>query len=61
MKIHFLGGAGTVTGSKTLIEHNNLRILTTDSQGRALAIFLPRGQAVRGGDVLLAETARWCA
>lgn len=27
MKIHFLGGAGTVTGSKTLIEHNNLRIL----------------------------------
>ncbi len=27
MKIHFLGGAGTVTGSKTLIEFNNLRIL----------------------------------
>lgn len=27
MKIRFLGGAGTVTGSKTLIEHNNLRIL----------------------------------
>ena len=31
------------------------RFATTDSQGRALAIFLPRGQAVRGGDVLVAE------
>ena len=27
MKIQFLGGAGTVTGSKTLVEHNELRIL----------------------------------
>lgn len=27
MKIHFLGGTGTVTGSKTLIEHNETRIL----------------------------------
>lgn len=27
MKIQFLGGTGTVTGSKTLLEHNNLRIL----------------------------------
>jgi metallo-beta-lactamase family protein len=27
MKIHFLGGAGTVTGSKTLIETSRLRIL----------------------------------
>lgn len=27
MKIHFLGGAGTVTGSKTLIETNNVSIL----------------------------------
>jgi metallo-beta-lactamase family protein len=27
MKIHFLGGTGTVTGSKTLIEHNEIRIL----------------------------------
>lgn len=27
MKIQFLGGTGTVTGSKTLIEHNDLRIL----------------------------------
>lgn len=27
MKIRFLGGTGTVTGSKTLIEHNDLRIL----------------------------------
>ena len=31
------------------------RFAATDSQGRALAIFLPRGQAVRGGDVLLAQ------
>jgi len=27
MKIQFLGGTGTVTGSKTLLEHNELRIL----------------------------------
>ena len=27
----------------------------TDSQGRALGVFLPRGTAVRGGDVLVAE------
>ncbi|UPQ79893.1 MBL fold metallo-hydrolase [Flavobacterium azooxidireducens] len=27
MKIHFLGGTGTVTGSKTLVEHNETRIL----------------------------------
>jgi len=27
MKIHFLGGAGTVTGSKTLVETNTMRIL----------------------------------
>ena len=27
MKIHFLGGAGTVTGSKTLIESNGIRLL----------------------------------
>ena len=27
MKIHFIGGAGAVTGSKTLIESNGLRIL----------------------------------
>jgi len=31
------------------------RFSATDSSGRALAIFLPRGQAVRGGDVLVAE------
>lgn len=31
------------------------RFAATDSQGRELAIFLPRGQAVRGGDVLVAE------
>ena len=31
------------------------RFAATDSLGRALAVFLPRGQAVRGGDVLVAE------
>ncbi len=31
------------------------RFAANDSLGRALAIFLPRGQAVRGGDVLVAE------
>ncbi len=31
------------------------RFDATDSQGRALGVFLPRGTAVRGGDVLLAE------
>lgn len=31
------------------------RFDVTDSQGRALGIFLPRGTAVRGGDVLVAE------
>ena len=31
------------------------RFDATDSLGRALGIFLPRGTAVRGGDVLVAE------
>jgi urease accessory protein len=31
------------------------RFDTTDSQGRQVGIFLPRGTAVRGGDVLVAE------
>ena len=31
------------------------RFAATDSHGRALAVFLPRGTAVRGGDVLVAE------
>jgi urease accessory protein len=31
------------------------RFDATDSQGRALGVFLPRGTVVRGGDVLLAE------
>ncbi|HEX5682634.1 MAG TPA: urease accessory protein UreE [Ideonella sp.] len=31
------------------------RFDATDSQGRALGVFLPRGQVVRGGDVLVAE------
>jgi urease accessory protein len=31
------------------------RFDATDSAGRPLAVFLPRGTAVRGGDVLIAE------
>ena len=31
------------------------RFDTDDSQGRVLGVFLPRGTAVRGGDVLVAE------
>lgn len=31
------------------------RFEATDSNGRALAVFLPRGSVVRGGDVLVAE------
>ena len=31
------------------------RFDTSDSQGRRLGVFLPRGTAVRGGDVLVAE------
>ncbi|QAZ40165.1 urease accessory protein UreE [Methylibium sp. Pch-M] len=31
------------------------RFDATDSQGRALGVFLPRGSVVRGGDVLVAE------
>lgn len=31
------------------------RFEATDSAGRRLGVFLPRGQVVRGGDVLLAE------
>ena len=31
------------------------RFAATDSQGRALGVFLPRGTLVRGGDVLVAE------
>ena len=37
------------------------RFEATDSAGRRLGVFLPRGQVVRGGDVLLARTALWCA
>ena len=31
------------------------RFDTSDSQGRRLGVFLPRGTSVRGGDVLVAE------
>ncbi|MEP6505298.1 MAG: hypothetical protein ABJD97_18335, partial [Betaproteobacteria bacterium] len=31
------------------------RIEATDSLGRALGVFLPRGTVLRGGDVLVAE------
>lgn len=35
-----------------------IRFDATDSLGRALGVFLPRGSVVRGGDVLVAEDAR---
>ena len=31
------------------------RFDASDSQGRALGVFLPRGSVVRGGDVLVAD------
>ena len=31
------------------------RLGATDSQGRAIGVFLPRGTLLRGGDVLVAE------
>ena len=31
------------------------RFEATDTQGRAIGVFLPRGTVVRGGDVLVAE------
>ena len=31
------------------------RLVATDSQGRAIGVFLPRGTLLRGGDVLVAE------
>ncbi len=37
------------------------RFDTTDSAGRALAVFLPRGTVVRGGDVLVAEDGSFIA
>ena len=33
------------------------RFDATDSQGRQLGVFLPRGSVVRGGDVLVADDA----
>lgn len=37
------------------------RFDATDSSGRALGVFLPRGTVVRGGDVLLAEDGSFVA
>jgi urease accessory protein len=37
------------------------RFDATDSTGRALAVFLPRGTVVRGGDVLVAEDGSFIA
>ena len=36
-------------------QRNKSRFEATDSQGRPLGVFLPRGSVVRGGDVLVAE------
>ena len=35
------------------------RFQATDSQGRTLGVFLPRGSVVRGGDVLVAHLGIW--
>jgi len=37
------------------------RFEATDSQGRTLGVFLPRGTVVRGGDVLVAEDGSFIA
>ena len=38
IKLTFYGGAGTVTGSKTLIEANNKKILIAKMSGNGIAI-----------------------
>jgi urease accessory protein len=35
------------------------RFSALDSQGRSVAVFLPRGTVVRGGDVLLTQCNQW--
>ncbi len=35
------------------------RFESVDSQGRVVAVFLPRGTVVRGGDVLLTQCNQW--
>ena len=42
-------------------QRSKSRFDATDSQGRALAVFLPRGSVVRGGDVLVAEDGSFIA
>jgi urease accessory protein len=48
-----LGRAATVSLDWDVRQKS--RFDATDSQGRALGVFLPRGAVVRGGDVLVAE------
>ena len=42
-------------------QRSKSRFDATDSQGRTLAVFLPRGSVVRGGDVLVAEDGSFIA
>jgi urease accessory protein len=37
------------------------RFDATDSQGRQIGVFLPRGTAVRGAMCWWRKTVRWCA
>jgi urease accessory protein len=53
-----LSGALVKRGSEVELDWNvrqKSRIEATDSLGRALHVFLPRGTVLRGGDVLVAE------
>lgn len=53
-----LGGALLRRGSEVELDwdvRQKSRIEATDSLGRALHVFLPRGTVLRGGDVLVAE------
>ena len=49
------GGRNRKERPVVLIARQKSRFDATDSQGRHLGVFLPRGTAVRGGDVLVVE------
>ena len=54
------GLAGALLKRATQVEldwdqRSRSRFDTTDSAGRTLGVFMPRGQVLRGGDVLVAE------